>query len=171
MAIKGLSQTSSLITIGFEVSQTAPNVFTEGRIDLQLNPLDNEVFVVQAVNLDVSEPDAIAATNTTSQASVTTTSVNAIGELSGSSVLATSRHAIRAAGFLDAGVGFESTSMETPPSGLEYIAIISTNDFFVQSDGSGNLAAKSVHGKMYGFRAKASSSIYAALVQSELLSA
>jgi len=171
MAIKGLSQTSSLITIGFEATETGPNTFTQARVDLQLNPLDNEVFVVQAVNLDVGEPEGIAATNTSSQASLTSTSLTAIGQLNASTVIATTRHSIRAAGFLDAGVGFESNSMETPPSGLEYIAVISTNDFFVQVVGSGNTAPKSVQGKMYGFRAKASSSVYAALVQSELLSA
>jgi len=70
-----------------------------------------------------------------------------------------------------AGVAFTRTSMETPPSGLEYIGIIATNDFFVQIAGQGNTLAKGVTGKVYGYRATASSAIYAALVQSELLSA
>ena len=66
---KGLKETSSLITIGFSVSETAPNTFQQGRVDLQLNPLDNEVFVVQAINLDPEAPDAIAATNTSTHRS------------------------------------------------------------------------------------------------------
>jgi len=61
--------------------------------------------------------------------------------------------------------------METPPAALEYIAIIATNDFFTQIQGTANANAKGVTGKLYGFRAKASASIYSALVQSELLSA
>ena len=168
---KGLKSTSSLITIGFSVPETAPNTFTQGRVDLQLNPLDNEVFVVQAINLDPSAPDAQAATNTAVTSAVTTTSQTAVGSLASSSTLAVSQMRIMAAGFVDGGVGFQQASMETPPAGLEYIGIISTNDFFIQILGNGNLLAKGVSGKVYGYRAKAESSVYAALVQSEVLSA
>jgi len=166
----GLKSTSSLITIGFSVVEGGPNTFTQGRIDLQLNPLDNEVFVVQAVNLDPEFPDALAGINTGVTSSLTSTSNTAVGSLASASVLANSAIRIRAAGFVDGGVGFSTTSMETPPAGLDYIGIISTNDFFVQVAGSGNLGAKGVSGKMYGYRARASSSVYAALVQSEVLS-
>jgi hypothetical protein len=62
-------------------------------------------------------------------------------------------------------------SMETPPTGMEYIGIISTNDFFIQVSGSANANLKGVSGKLYGYRARAESSVYAALVQSEVLSA
>ena len=168
---KGLKSTSSLITIGFSVPEVAPNTFTQGRVDLQLNPLDNEVFVVQAINLDPSAPDAVAATNTAVTSAVTTTSQTAVGSLASSSTLAVSQMRIMAAGFIDGGVGFQQASMETPPAGLEYIGIISTNDFFIQILGNGNLLAKGVSGKVYGYRAKAESSVYAALVQSEVLSA
>jgi hypothetical protein len=167
---KGLKETSSLITIGFSVSETAPNTFTQGRIDLQLNPLDNEVFVVQAINLDPSAPDAIAATDTVTTTSLTTTSRTAVGNLADSATLATNQLRIQAAGFVDGGVGFQQQSMETPPTGLEYIGIISTNDFFVQVVGANNAAAKGVSGKLYGYRARADSQVYAALVQSEVLS-
>ena len=167
----GLKETSSLITVGFNVTETAPGVFTQSRIDLQLNPLDNEVFVVQAINLDCQTPDAIAATNTGTTGSLSTTSQTAVGNLSNSGVMATAALRIRAAGFIDGGVGFEQSSMETPPSGLDYIGIIATNDFFIQVQGTANVGAKDMSGRMYGYRAKASSSIYAALVQSELLTA
>jgi hypothetical protein len=168
---KGLKSTSSLITIGFSVPEVAPNTFTQGRVDLQLNPLDNEVFVVQAINLDPSAPDAVAATNTAVTSAVTTTSQTAVGSLASSSTLAVSQMRIMAAGFIDGGVGFQQASMETPPAGLEYIGIISTNDFFIQILGNGNFLPKGVSGKVYGYRAKAESSVYAALVQSEVLSA
>ena len=55
---KGLKQTSSLITIGARVTETGPNTFTQATVDLQLNPLDNEVFVVQAIDMDNAAPDA-----------------------------------------------------------------------------------------------------------------
>lgn len=166
--VKGLSQTSSLITIGFSVTESAANTFTQGRVDLQLNPLDNEVFVVQAVNLDPSTPSAIAGTNTTVDAALTTTSRAAMPNLSDSAALAISANAIVSDPLF--GVGFSKSSMEVPPTALEYIGIISTNDFFVQVLGTNNAAAKKVTGKMYGYRAKASDSVYAALVQSEVLS-
>ncbi len=65
---------------------------------------------------------------------------------------------------------FYSTA-EQPPATLDYLGIIATNDFFVQIKGDGNASAKKVQGKLYGYRAKATADIYAALVQSEVLSA
>jgi hypothetical protein len=168
---KGLKSTSSLITIGFSLQETGANTFSQGRIDLQLNPLDNEVFVVQAIDLQPDYPDAIAATNTATNSTVTTTSQTVMPVLSNTSVLATAESQIRAAGFVDAGVGFQETSMDSPPAGLEYIGIIATNDFFVQTEGYLNINPKLVQGKMYGYRARADASVYAALVQSEVLSA
>ena len=165
---KGLKSTSSLITIGFEVTETAANTFTQGQIDLQLNPLDNEVFVVQAVNLDPSNPSAIAATNTTVDAALTTTSRTSMPNLSDSAAIAVAANAIVSDAVI--GVGFSKMSMETPPSGLEYIGIIATNDFFVQVLGTNNTSAKKVAGKLYGYRARADAAVYAALVQSEVLS-
>jgi len=168
---KGLKQTSSLIVIGARVAETLPNTFTQARIDLQLNPLDNEVFVVQAIDLDVAPPEGIAGVNTATNGTLTTTSVTVLPGLQNSNVMARKELAIRASGFVDGGVSFETTSMETPPSALEYIGIIATNDFFIQVQGSGNGIVRSMSCKVYGYRAKADSSIYAALVQSELLSA
>ena len=167
---EGLKKTSSTIVIGASVTESAPNTFTEARIDLQLNPLDNEVFVVTAVNLDVTPPDAIAGTNTSTSGSISTTSLASMGSLAQSQVLAVSNDAIRAAGFVDGGVGFQRASMETPPAGLDYIGIIATNDFFLQVEGLANLLAKGMTAKVYGYRARASAATYAALVQSEVLS-
>jgi len=168
--VKGLKQTSSTIVIGANVSETAPNTFAQERIDLQLNPLDNEVFVVQAVNLDLQAPDAVPATNTQVRGSLSTTSLPTFGTLSNSSVIAVAKDDIRAAGFVDGGVGFSQSSMETPPSGLDYIGIIATNDFFLQIVGANNVSVKSMGAKVYGYRARAEASTYAALVQSEVLS-
>jgi len=174
MAIKGLTQTSSLITIGFSNTESAANTFTQARVDLQLNPLDNEVFVVQAVNLDPIAPDVVPGVSTQTNCSLTSTSVTSVQSLAESSCLATATMDIRtqvALAAASAGVPFTRTSMETPPAALPYISIIATNDFFTQIQGTSNANAKGVTGKLYGFRAKASASIYSALVQSELLSA
>ena len=169
--VAGLKQTSSVVSIGFSTVETGPNTFTQSSVDLNLSPLDREVFVVQAINMDPSEPDAIAAQNTTTACSLTTTSQTAVTNLSSANCLATAQLAIRAGGFVDGGVSF-SRMPETPGAGtLDYIGIIATNDFFVQLQGAGNLGAKSVAGKLYGYRARATADIFAALVQSEVLSA
>jgi len=167
---KGLKQTSELIAVGFRGTETAPNTFTQIEIDLNLDPLNQEVFVVQAVNLDVTPPDAIAGVDTTTTAALSSTSQSAVGTLNNSNVLARLDSNIRAAGFVDGGVGFLSQSLETPPAAMEYINIIATSNFFVQVAGTANLVGKTVSGKLYGYRARADASIYAALVQSEVLS-
>lgn len=166
---KGLKQTSSVVNIGFSVSESAANTFTQGSVDLNLSPLDNEVFVVLAVNLDVSSPEYISGSNTQVRAGLTSTSQTAIPSLADANCMARASEKIRADAI--GGVAFATQALETPPATLEYIGIIATNDFFVQVEGTGNAAAKGVSGKMYGYRAQADASTYAALVQSEVLSA
>ena len=167
----GLKASSSTVAIGFNVTETAANTFTQGQVDLNLSPLDREVFVVLAVNLDPFIPD-IGAPGASSQvkASLTTTSQTAVVNLDDANCMAASLNAIVGDGAA-AVTAFQTGAFETPPATLEYIGIIATNDFFVQVEGSGNSAAKEVNGKLYGYRAIASADIYAALVQSEVLSA
>ena len=167
--VKGLKDTSGLITIGFSTNETIANTFAQAQIDLQLNVLDREVFVVYGLNLDLTPPDAVPATNTAVFASVSTTSRTSVGNLSNSNILGTSAEQIR--GGIADGVGFTFSSADSPPTQLEYLGIIATNNFFVQIVGSNNLLTKVVSGRIYGVRAVADASIYSALVQSELLSA
>ena len=168
---KGLKQTSSPITVSFDVTESAPNTFTEVQVDLALNVLDREVFVVTGINLDSAEPDAIAATNTNVRGSLSTTSRTSVGSLGASNVMAISRKAIQASGFVDGGVSFTDSFGESPAAGMEYLGIIATNDFFIQIIGSNNVLNKSMVGKLYGYRAVADAATFAALTQSELLSA
>ena len=169
--VRGLKQTSSVVAIGFNATETAANTFVQSSVDLNLSPLDREVFVVLAVNLDPFTPDLVPAVTTQVACSLTTTSQTAIQQLSNSNCLAHSSNVIRqGAGSVD-GAAFQTLGMETPPATLEFIGIIATNDFFIQLVGEGNLGVKAVNGKLYGYRAVADASIFAALVQSEVLSA
>jgi len=165
----GLKQTSSVVTIGFSVAESAANTFTQDSVDLNLSPLDREVFVVLAVNLDPESPEMIDGLSTAVNCSLTTTSQTAVQSLANSNCMSIANERIRA----DVGVavGFSTQALETPPSTLEYIGIIATNDFFVQVAGQNNTLAKGVSGKLYGYRARADAAIYSALVQSEVLSA
>lgn len=168
---KGLKETSSIVAIGFEVREDGVNTFTQGVVDLNLSPLDREVFVVQSIDLTLQSPNAIAATDTAFTTSLTSTSQTAVASLGNSNCLAVAINQIRAAGFVDGGVSFSQTASETPSALLEYIGIIATNDFFIQLEGLNNTAQGVVSGKVYGYRARADADIYAALVQSEVLSA
>ena len=168
---QGLKQTSSVVAISSDTVEAAPNTFTQSRISLDLSPLDNEVFVVVAIDINPQYPDAVAGTDTSSQACVSTTSRTTMGFIEDSNVLASSSVAIRAAGFVDSGVGFTQASLETPPANLDYIGIIATNDFFLSIEGTGNLGARAVGARIWGYRAKADANVFSALVQSEVLSA
>lgn len=167
----GLKQASTVVPIGFSVTETAANTFTQGSVDLNLSPLDREVFVVLSINLDPSAPDSVAGTSTAVTASLTTTSQTGTVSLAKANCLANSKLEIRQnAGSID-GVSFSRGAGESPSTNLEYIGIIATNDFFIQVTGQSNVNAKICNGKLYGYRARATADIYAALVQSEVLSA
>jgi len=170
----GLKQTSSVVPIGFLMQETAINTFSQAQVDLNLSPLDREVFVVLSINLNVTRPDGQAGLDSGASAALTTTrqlAANGVPTLANSNCLARLDHSITAAGFIDSGIGFTNASSETPVVALEYIGIIATNDFFVQVEGFQNTGLKTATGKLYGYRATASADIFAALVQSEVLSA
>lgn len=168
---KGLSKPSSPLQIGFEVGEAVVNTFAEAAVDLQLNVLDQEVFVVTGVNIDLLPPDALDNIDTRVRGSVSTTSRTTIGDLADSNVIASARDDIRAKGFTDGGVSFSSMFGESPAIGMDYLAIIATNDFYIQIEGQGNTGTKALSGKLYGYRAVADANTFSALVQSELLSA
>lgn len=165
---RGIKETSGLIVISSSVSETAPNTFTTNRVDLQLNPLDNEVFVVYGIDLDVQPADLVAGTTTATSMSMSATARTTIGGIGDNNVFAAQR--IRTQELAGAAVTNEYSSDSAPSTQLEYLGIIATNDFFLNIEGSNNAAIKFGNCRVYGVRGKADASIYAALVQSELLS-
>jgi len=167
----GFKKTSELIAVSFGFNETGPNVFTQEEIALQLDILNNEVAVVLAIDIDLGSPDAQAAVNSQTIGSVTSTSQTATAGLGNSNTLAVARDEIRAAGFVDGGVAFSRKADSSYTGDLDYLGIIATNNFFVQVVGGNNLVAKTISGRVWLYRAKADSATYAALVQSEVLSA
>jgi len=169
--VTGIKRSSSEVQISSGVTETAPGVFTQVEVDLSLSPLDNEVFVVTAIDLDLQAPDAIAATNTDVTAYVSSTSQTATVGIDNSNCLTSSRKDIRALGFVDGGVGFDQQALTSPQGETDYLGIIATNNFFIGIQGANNLVAKRANCRLYGYRATANASVYSALVQSEVLSA
>jgi hypothetical protein len=166
----GMKATSSMITISSTVDETAANTFSTVDVDLTLNALDQEAFIVYAVQSDLDVPDAVAGANTAVGFSLSTTARTTLGNLSDNNVFHVHNQAIRAAGFIDSGVAFDQVGPDSASGDLPYIAIIATNNFSAQINGQNNAGAKSADFKVYGQRVRLAAAQYAALVQSELLS-
>lgn len=177
---KGLKETSSQIEVSFSLTESSSNTFTTSRVDLQLNALDNEVFVVTGVKMDLESPDmnltgASQNVRASVQAALTKQEQTSLPTLATSNCFATAKetlvYAEHAAGgmFTAAAAAFQENNNDTP-SQLDYVDIIATPDFHVGIAGSANSGTKTVNGKLYGYRARADAAIYAALVQSEVLS-
>ena len=163
-------KTSSIITISNLTTESAANTFTQAEVDLQLSPLDNEIFVVLAIDTAPNPPDALDGVDTATSVSVSTTSRTSVGSIGDNNVLGAGQSLIRSAGLTGGAVGFQQFSGETPTANLDYIGILATNNFFVQIEGLGNTVAKNTGVRLWGYRARADASTYAALVQSEVLS-
>lgn len=167
-----LKKTSSTITISASVTESAANTFTSQRVELQLNPLDNEVFVVTGLNLDPDAPDSVAGVSTTVDTTLSTVERTTIGSIANSNVMGAARtQIVTNAGMTpDGGIPFVREDPLTVPPGEDYLTIIATNDFYVNIIGVNNGNPKNARARVYGYRARADASTYAALVQSELLS-
>ena len=168
---KGLKSTSSQIVISGQVSELGPNTFTPVEVDLQLNVLDREVFVVTAVDLDLGAPEILSdGTDVSTRGCVSSTNRDTMGTIADTNVLAAIKH--EAQGHSGGNyILVSSHSMDTPPANLDYIGIIATNNFFVFVEGIDMQNATSLQYRVFGYRAVADAAAYAALTQSELLSA
>ena len=102
----GFKKTSETIAISFGLAETAPNTFLQEEIALQLDVLNNEIFVVLAADLDLTPPDALAGVDTSTTASICATTQATVTNLSNSNCIATARDDIRAGGFVDGGGSF-----------------------------------------------------------------
>ena len=173
-----LKKSSEQIQISASVQSTTAGAFSTNPIDLQLNPLDNEVFVVEALVVDFVSPvfvDTSVAAGSLSledRVAVSTTRPSAMPTLADSNTIGTAFRnttASIAGGNMTALAIYEQHSMENPSTMLERLGIIATNDFFisVQCDSS---IPQTYAVRLYGYRARADAATYAALVQSEVLS-
>lgn len=182
---KGLKTTSSPIQISGSQTAVTDHVatnFISKRVDLQLNPLDNEVFVVTGVKIDFMNPlalpdSSVAGTKVmTQRCSLSTGAQTVYAGIESPSVLGASLIDAQAdvqIGAVNYFTAIEQNAMDAPPASMDYIGIIATNDFFINFENSTLYATNQTLGvsiRVYGYRAQADASTYAALVQSELLS-
>lgn len=173
---RGLKATSSPIQISSSVEEKVAGTFASQTIDLSLNALDNEVFVVTQVNLDVDAPDLVAGSTTGVGATLSTTSRDSLGNtgsIADQNVLGAAERIIvmAAATTADGGIAFDREDPTFTSLSEDYIGIIATSNAFLNIQGLNNGNAKQVRCRLFGYRAVADASVYAALVQSEVLSA
>lgn len=165
-----LKRTSEPFIISTSVSESAANTFTESQVSVNLNPLDQEVLLVLAVDIDAFAPDVVTATNTAQTLSVSTSSQTAVIGIEDSACIASQRIDVKTDG--QNHVVFDRLLAAGPTSSLiDYVGILATNNFFLQTQGINNAGAKGGNVRMWAVRARADSATYAALVNSELLSA
>lgn len=165
-----LKRTSEPFIISTSVAESAANTFTESTVQVNLNPLDQEVLLILAVDIDAFAPDVVAGTNTAQSVSVSTSSQTAVLSIDSSACIASQRIDVKTDGVNH--VTFDRLLAAGPTSDLiDYIGILATNNFFLQTQGVNNAGAKGGNVRMWAVRAKADSATYAALVNSELLSA
>ena len=165
-----LKRTSEPFIISTTVNESAANTFTQAEVAVNLNPLDQEVLLVLAVDIDAFAPDVITATNTAQTVSVSTSSQTAVLSIDSSACIASQRIDVKTDGIDH--VSFDRLLAAGPTSSLiDYVAILATNNFYLQTQGINNAGAKGGNVRMWAVRAKADSATYAALVNSELLSA
>lgn len=165
-----LKRTSEPFIISTSVTESAANTFTQSEVAVNLNPLDQEVLLILAVDIDAFAPDVVAGTNTAQTVSVSTSSQTAVVSIDSSACIASQRIDVKTDGANH--VSFDRLLAAGPTSDLiDYIGILATNNFFLQTQGVNNAGAKGGNVRMWAVRAKADSATYAALVNSELLSA
>lgn len=179
--VMALKKTSEVITISTRADNGTPATFAVSQIDLQLNPLDQEVFVVTGVKIDwLSYPPSLALPPANSQVlaneevCLSTTRPTAMLDIGDSQVLAAAsrfaRYNTDAAQEITNYTIEDNGPSDTPDSMLDYIGIVATSDMFLAIDAFQSSLVTDVAVRVYGYRAKADSATYAALVQSEVLS-
>lgn len=177
MPAHGLKQNSSPLQVSAKVQETTAGSFTATQIELNLNPLDNEVFVITQVNLDVDIPDLPAGTGDINSvsASLSSTKRTTIGGINNSNVIATAQRTVAAS---STGAGeitsfaFDREDPNFVAQDMDYLYIVATSDMHLQVESTGAVTTnpKTVRARVFGYRATASAAQYAALVQSEVLS-
>ena len=167
----GFKKASELITISGGLSESGANTFTQKEVSLDLDPISREIFVVTDCYLDPSFPSQVPATHTVVSTSLSTTTRTAVGTIGTSDVILAVREDILG-GAAEWNFARTAAPMSDVTSGtsMDYLAIISTSNFFVQCQGTANTVAKGVNYRLIGYRAKADADTYAALVASEVLS-
>jgi hypothetical protein len=167
---KGIKQTSDIVAISTSVTETLPNTLTSHTIELALSPLDNQVFVITKIDMDLQNPDLLPGIATGNDVTISSRSRTTVGSLADNDVVAIARRSIEgAAGLTTSVFSSEEAPDQAAPAGMDYLFVVFTNDLFLNILGTNNANPLTCQARIWGYRATASASVYAAGVQAELL--
>ena len=166
---KGINQTSALIAISTSITESAANTFSFDTVDLQLSPLDNQIFVITKVDADLQTPSLVAGTRASLDVTLSTVQRTNTGSLADNNVVAVFRKFVEGAAGLTTSINSIDESPDQSAPGMDYLAIVFTSDLFLNIAGANNTAALTGNARIWGYVATATSSVYAAGVQQELL--
>ena len=167
----GFKKRTDLINISGTITESGANTFTQLEVSLDLDPLNREVFIVTDAYLDPFTPNTVAGLRTSTAMSVTNVSRTAVANIGDSQCISAVTDSIfgGAAEFNFARTALP-VSQQATGSPRDYLAIISTPNFFAQVIGSNNVGASGGNFRLTGYRAQADADTYSALVASEVLS-
>ena len=162
----GYKWTSETFTIREAITESAANTFTEGTVNLNLDSLSREILVIQRVDLDVSYPDAVAGTYTSTQMSLANSEQTAIINIDDSDCIASANAVIVSANPTSA-VAFQEQMPESINASEHPLFIVATDNLYLGIKGLNNTNAKSGYMVLHARRAKADASTYSAILTSQ----
>ena len=163
----GLKRTSSDFFVSAKVIESAANTYTESTITLPLNALDREVFVITGIIFDPATPSSLPGTQCDSNLQLSRQSATNILRLSAFNLIGKSVETMLggAGEFTFFSKSYGNMQIE---SGQDYVDIVATPNMFLGVLGSNNTGPLTSDIRVYGYRAKADSAVYSALIASEL---
>ena len=120
--------------------------------------------------MDLQNPDLLPGIATGNDVTISSRSRTTVGSLADNDVVAIARRSIEgAAGLTTSVFSSEEAPDQAAPAGMDYLFVVFTNDLFLNILGTNNAGALTCQARIWGYRATASASVYAAGVQAELL--
>ena len=163
----GLKRTSADFFVSAQISELGPNTFTEQTVSLPLNSLDREVFVITGIILDPGTPTSLPNTQTSSTLQLTRNTAGALQTVADFNLIAISVEAING-GVAEFDFFSKTYGNQIMESGQDFVDIVATPNMSIAVQGNNLPASLTSQLRVYGYRAQASSSVYSALIASEL---
>ena len=163
----GLKRTSADFFVSAQLQESALNTFTEATISLPLNSLDREVFVITGIIMDPGTPTSVPATQTDSILQLTRNTAGVIQTIADFNLISISIETINA-GAAEFDFFSKTYGNQIMQSGQDFVDVVATPNMSVAVQGTGNLGLLTSNVRVYGYRARADSSVYSALIASEL---
>ncbi len=164
-----LKQITDLVNIGGAVTESAANTYTEAIVNINLSPVDRQVFVITDVQFTSFEPDPILATVTEVQVQLSKTPQTGLIGANNPDLVSRTQKIVYggAAEFSAFETDFRHQSASTGGRN-DYLMILATEDAHLAVVGVNNAGVKQAQCRITGYFATADAATYNSLVLSEL---